>query len=266
MAEIEGYGLLENRCVSVAYVEDRDGTAQEWSALGTTFNASSCGRLFDIVQSCNAPAPDELVPGSEQTGQKYLIEPFALLVRQKNSVACSLEDGKEAARVALECATAYQMASVLWNGTPEILPFADPDPTGANWQQTIFIDSADVTGSTATAAPTNDWTLEAALGELLEEAYAVHPELGCCSIIHMGAQAGIALSGPIKRLGLNVVISPAYPSLGLAITGPIDIVLGSIQANENMNSVPQDNKVYIDANRLAAFAFDPCLAMRKEYS
>jgi hypothetical protein len=54
--------------------------------------------------------------------------------------------------------------------------------------------------------------------------------------------------------------------LGLAITGPIDIVLGSIQANENMNSVPQDNKVYIDANRLAAFAFDPCLAMRKEYS
>jgi hypothetical protein len=82
----------------------------------------------------------------------------------------------------------------------------------------------------------------------------------------LGLQAGFALSGPIKRLGLNVVISGAYPSLGMAITGPIDIRLGDIDPQKNQNGVYRDNKIWISASRFAAFAFDPCLALLMDYS
>lgn len=258
MAEIEGYGLLENPCVTVEYNDN-----QSWTAMGTRYNADSCGRIFDIVESCTAPLPSDLSPDLAWAAPGYKVTPFGLLERQKTSVQCTPAE-LSAVEAALECATEYLVANALWYGGNA--PGLPVQGTGAGWDQNIFIESSDVGGTTASATPTNDWTLEAALGQLLEEAYAAHPELGCCSIIHLGAQAGIALSGPIKRLGLNVVISPAYPSLGLAITGPISVVLGKISSNQNMNSVPRDNKVYADAVRLAAFAFDPCLAKRKEYS
>jgi hypothetical protein len=100
----------------------------------------------------------------------------------------------------------------------------------------------------------------------MEQAFARHPDLEATHITHLGLQAGFALSGPIKRLGLNVVISGAYPSLGMAITGPIDIRLGDIDPQKNQNGVYRDNKIWISASRFAAFAFDPCLALLMDYS
>lgn len=125
--------------------------------------------------------------------------------------------------------------------------------------ETSLMNSA--VGTVVAAAGAND-TVTAALVEFWSKTVGIAYE---DTILHLGVGRLMELFGEIegsllKNLDIKVATSPGYPAEGIAVTGPVKVLLGSDQVLGSHDS--SDNSAYGVANRLAAIEFDPCNAVR----
>ena len=85
-------------------------------------------------------------------------------------------------------------------------------------------------------------------------------------LLHVGLGRWLGLTEDLRlaldALDIELVVSPGYPSDFVALTGPVAIRLSSIQTLTQTDALA--NNVYIEATRMAAIEFDPCLAFLME--
>lgn len=224
-------GLLD-----AATVIRGDGT---WTH-GYEVDALSCGR---IIQGTDLCTPITILDLSV-TGTGYKVVPFGIEGHQNFRVVCAPEDADEALTEAMDAASDFVIAKNLWFGYI-------PDWPGVT--EGMFLTS----GSIATAA--TGTSTARTIADVLGAAFALHPDLE--PILHLGLSAAADLQDNflLSAADMPVVVSPAYPPLGVAVTGPIIVRLGSI---ETLTRIDESiNREYIQGTRLAAFEFDPCLAV-----
>lgn len=86
------------------------------------------------------------------------------------------------------------------------------------------------------------------------------------ALLHVGLGIWLGMTQDLRlaldTLGVQLVTSPGYPSDFVALTGPVAVRLSSIQTLTETDALA--NMVYIEATRLAAIEFDPCLAFVPE--
>jgi hypothetical protein len=221
-----------NGLLDVATVLKSDGN---WTA-GYSVDALACGRLIDTVDICTPAEPPEV----SEALIGYKIEPFVIYGRQKFGVMCAPDDMEAEIKDALENATEHEVARVFWEG----------GITG--WDGNLYLESSEVHNVTVPTDPKD------ALATMLKEAYDRHPDIQ--PLIHLGILSGLQVAGDLEKLEVDYCISPGYPKNGMAVTGPVVVHLGTIQATKSHDT--SVNRFYVEANRLAAVEFDPCLAVR----
>lgn len=223
-------GLLD-----VATVLIGDGT---WT-YSEESDSFSCGRVVDAVGIC-APG---VIPAVTDSLTGFKIEPFGLYGAQQFGNRCGPDDYMPTMAKVLDDASEYLITKVFWAGASEVL---------GTWDGNVFLTSTEV----ATVAPGADDT--ATLAAVLDAAYSRHPEIK--PVVHLGWVTAMKLGAGLKNIDIDYVVGPGYPASAIAVTGPITIRLGSVEATENYTS--RNNRFVVEATRLASIDFDVCLAVR----
>lgn len=227
-----------NGLLNVASVVNGDGN---WAA-GYEAEALGCGLSVSVTDVCT-PAR-AVVTGAaiaEAYPSAYEVAPFAIVSRTKRPTRCSSGEEQKQVDEALSAATEMAVGQVFWSGI-------------AGWTTGAFLESTDV-ATVATGTTTLD-----TVGTALAEFYT----LGGWEvpILHLGIKSALDVAelfeSPLFE-GLSVAVSPGYPSAGVAVTGPITVHLGPVQSMQSYDSTV--NRSEIEANRLAAIEFDPCIAV-----
>jgi hypothetical protein len=225
------YGLLE-----AATVLEGDGT---WTA-GYEVDALSCGRVLEPYDTCTPGTPDV-----EDSGTGFKIDPWAIVGGQKFGVRCEPKNAREALAVAMADSSEYFTAKNFWNGDV-------PDWVGVG--EGMYLEDSGI--ATVAAGADTKASIAAALGT----AYAAHPDI--IPIVHLGLGAALSITDlySLDALGFKYVVSPGYPTDGIAVTGPIVVRLGSVEILKSHDE--KINRSYVSGTRLVAVEFDPCLAVR----
>lgn len=223
--------------LDAATVTTGDG---KWMS-GTESDHLDCGREYavsgNICQSATPPDPSEY-------GGLYNVRPFVVESKQKFPVRCAPEDAEAALRTDMADSTEYFVARNFWLGDAT-------DWDGAT--EGLFLADADIATVAVSA------TFEASIGAALAAAYANHP--GISPILHLGLTAALSLAPNYftDNTKMQVAVSPGYPPNGIAVTGPVSVSLGDIEARRLIDQ--SVNREHVYGSRFAAFDFDPCLAV-----
>lgn len=232
------YGLLENATVHVG-----DGN---WAR--TMVDAPGSGVRMSLSTVC-APVSSDVFSGPAADTARpdaLLLEPFALTVQMVRNNRCSDPADMVTVLEGIEAATEQAVARALWYAW---------DGAGG-WTDNPFItDSAVHTVNAGTDAIASIGAAAVAYGE--RGAQIAHP------VMHLGMEVAQRVARPIG-VGVfedyRVVVSPAYPADGIAITGPVEIWIGSVQELRGYDH--EQNRTSFEATRLAMLSFDPYTAVR----
>jgi hypothetical protein len=233
--------LLGKEVPSIA-VTDVDTDGGPLHGLGLAYNAWACGREFFFAEICPEIPPDGDI---DESGFGYLALPFAIAARQKFPVRCEPGDGPRELIAAFDQATEHLVGQVLWFGDSNWA-----DGSGGDQFNQLFLTS----GAVATSAL--DVDPKTAVAELLSDAFEAHPDLN--PVLHLGMGAALQLGLDVGVLNVPYVVNPAYPIDGIAVTGPIQIYIGSIQNLTHEQWTV--NRRYAEGTRMGLIQFDPCLA------
>lgn len=207
----------------------------QWSNGPQPFDTLSAGVSIDTYDICNPDspsAPPEFAIGVDAA-------PFAIKAYMKVPTRCAPGDVEQYVTAAMAEAAEYTVTDALWNG--------------ANGNTTeLYLSSGDITEIPRTG------DMYSLLGTVLHTAYQQTPFLK--PVIHLGFQSAMALQLGLQNLGLPFVVAPGYPQDTVAVTGPITVRLGSIETTKSVDN--SDNRMYIEATRLARIEFDPHMAVR----
>lgn len=229
-------GLLD-----IATVIRGDG---DWTA-GAVSDHWACDRLTAAVGIC---APGDLPDLGEENSGGNRIEPFAMYAAQKFGYRCGPKDFEPRLEKAFDASAEYLLSKVLWEGPAGVI---------GDWDGEVYLTHPDVT--VVDLAPEVAGDDKAALAALLQAAHDAHPDIAE-PVVHLGWLTAMKLATTLKDMGIDYVVGPGYPNLGLAVTGPIVIRLGSIDVtNQQMVAT---NRFVVEATRLASIDFDMCLAAR----
>ena len=211
--------------------------------LGLPFNAFACGREFFFAEICpELPSEGDI----EESAFGYLALPFAIAARQKFPVRCEPGDGARELISAFDRATEYLFGQVLWFGDDNWA-----DGSGGDQFNQLFLTSGAVTTSPLDPDP------KIAVAELLSDAFEAHPDLD--PVLHLGMSAAVRIGmEAMDILNVPYVVNPAYPIDGVAVTGPIQIYIGSVQ--DLTHEQWTVNRRYAEGTQMGLIQFDPCLA------
>lgn len=239
-------GLLD-----VATVVTDDGN---WTA-GYEIESWACGIGVYITDICT-PSPIHVAgstyrdEGTRGSAGFIRIEPFAFTAGIVRDVRCegTLESTKVAEYLAASEKPIAQVFGESFAGfTGETL-----DPDGVN------VGKPSITMVTTVGGQSDIVTLLDAWSDKTTKSYSN-------AILHLGLKSAFTLLtqdniAVLNSLGVRVAISPGYLPDMRALTGDVAVRLSSIQTLKETDAT--HNKTYIEATRLAAVEFDPCLAFR----
>lgn len=220
--------------LTVAEVLRGDG---DWTA-GMDTPAVQAGLSSEISDVC-LPAPAGTLSGSRggvPTG--YTLKPFAVIVRMDEPTQCRIADPDRTVRAALTGEEEKAIARALWFGA------------GGS---TMWFGASDVTS----VAPGEN--IKETVGKLLEAFYL--NTVGIEPIVHLGLTAALQLGQDIdeapslRGTGTRVVVSPGYPTNGVAVSGDVTIRIGNVEYLEQY--AWRVNRRAAEASELAAVSFDP---------
>lgn len=208
-----------------------------WSNGPQPLDTLSKGVGLDTYDICNPSTPDD--PPEFDMGDD--VAPFAIKAYTEVPTRCSPADIEDYVREAMSEAAEYTITKTLWEGP--------------NGNTTEFYLNGNHTTTVARGA-----NVYAALGKAVHTAYAETPFIK--PVIHLGFETSMSLQLGLQNLGIPYVVAPGYPQDAIAVTGPITVRLGTIDITKSVN--PKNNRVQIEATRLARIEFDPYMAVRVE--
>ena len=217
-------------------VLDGDGT---WSRGPQPVDTLSAGVSIGTYDIC-APAKPEDPPVFE-IGQDAT--PFAIKAYAKVPTRCAPRDLESYVAAAMDLSTEYTVTSALWHGAE-----------GSSSE--FYLNGADVTEVPRAG------DMFSSLGIALHTAYEKTPFIR--PVIHLGFTSAMALQLGLQNLGLPFVVAPGYPKDAIAITGQVIVRLGSIDSETAVET--DDNRLQVEATRLARIEFDPHMAVRVQSS
>jgi hypothetical protein len=223
----------------------------QWSAMEMV---ESVGGLVNVKLAEICSGDEAQVTGG--TGGAYEIDvvTFGIDSQLVRPTRCASGSEDELARSVVDRVTEQAVGQALF-------------VTGSGYQKTV--DGASVDLLTLKDAAIHTETAASTVLKLLKclDWYYAH-SLGMKPIVHLGRTAAADIanvqmfangSGEQLVTGEAVSLSVGYPTGAIAVTGPIGVRLGNVQTNYKFDSGL--NRTYIDALRLAAFAFDPEIAV-----
>lgn len=232
------YGLLEH-----ATVHTGDG---EWAR--TMVDAPGSGTRMLLSNLCSPVSSDKFSGPASSTARPdaLLLEPFALTVQMLRNNRCSDPTDMVTVMAGIEAGTEYALARALWYAW---------DGAGG-WTENPFLTDPDV--HTVSAGTDAIASVAAALSAFGERAAQVDRP-----VLHLGLDTAQRVARPIG-VGVfedyDTVISAAYPVNGVAVTGPIEIWIGSVQDLRGYDH--EQNVTSFEATRTAMLQFDPYTAVR----
>ena len=207
----------------------------QWTNGSQPIDTLSQGVNIDTYDICNPATPSD--PPEFQIGED--ISPFAVKAYMEVPTRCSPADIEMYVGAAMAEAVEYTVTKSLWNG--------------ANGNTSnIFMKSTEVT---ELARGTD---MFATLGTVLHTAYDRTPFIK--PVIHLGFQSAMMLQLGLQNLGIPFVVAPGYPQDAVAVTGTVTVRLGTIEITKSVNQ--SNNRMQIEATRLARIEFDPNMAVR----
>lgn len=215
------------------------GDSSAWTALGEEFDGMACGRRHEILGEICEPAP---VDPQDVSLTGYESKPFVLLTQQTFGVRCTPEQALELARESNTDSLDHQIGKVFWSGL-------------VDWDGTLWLESSEVARSVVDVSTAE--SLRRGLATLVQDAMNANPDLD--PLLHLGMNTVLQLGEDrLDALGFPYVVNTGYPIDGLAVTGPVTIRIGDVQAIQSYNV--SINRTSVEALRFAAFQFDPCQA------
>lgn len=213
-------------------VAESDG---DWTS-GYVFDTVGGTLSFTTVDICNPGARS--VPADGTLGRDA--RPFAFMANGKVPTRCAPESFEQAAVEMIRESTEYHVTKTLWHGIT-----SDPD-------YDVALTSSEVE---TVAVGTNPY---ATLGAVISRAYAKNPFIK--PVIHLGFESAMSLQLGLNTIGLPYVIGPGYPPDAVAVTGPVVVRLTPGRFTVSVD--PDDNRKYVEGERLCAIELDPLLAIR----
>lgn len=202
--------------------------------------ASACGVLLTAADPCS-PTPEVVGNTAPGSAGAYGVVPFGAVARIERPMRC-LESDAPLARTRLEGGSEYLAEWVLWNGLdglPDLASLKDATPVDLP-DDTALIDQ---------------------IRGVIEAQHAAIPGL-VGGILHLELAVAMRLTDAnfrvLEELGYDVVVSPAYGDGTVAVTGPITVHLGAIEAVSHHDTA--ENRGVVEATRIMALDFDPCAA------
>ena len=214
-------------------VVEQDGN---WTSgyVFDTFSGTLNHGVVDICAPTKVDAPADGVLGREA-------HIFAFMAHGKVPTRCAPPEFEAAAMQIVKDSTEYHVTNVLWNGI---------GTQGYDYS----LKSEEVEVVTAQASP------YATLGAVLSKAYEKSPELK--PVIHLGWESAMALQLGLNTIGLPYVIGPGYPPGAVAVTGAVRVQLTPGRFTTSVD--PDDNRKYVEGERLCSIELDPLQAVRAE--
>lgn len=217
--------------------------------------AATAASMLAVVDPCEVTS--QLVAGIPNASPKvYTISAFAAEVSARRNVRCS--NGEELQMVEELLAGGGSVSAAeytLWNGISEW------DPNVAPSLQNVDVATA-ATGTTVAGTLANVINAYSALTVL--QSYIIHLGIGAAlELSALGYAYAVDQDGQlvIRATGAPVVVSPYYPSDGVALTGSrIDIEVGPPQAFQTYDSLL--NRTNITGLQLLSISFDPSTSVR----
>lgn len=250
--------LAQDPATNLIEINDSADGNTRWS-IGFDLQASSADAMLGVADPCSEYST--LVAGKQgqQNGSTrvYHIKAFSAVVSARRNNMCA--NGEELTMVQELLANGGLTSALeyaLWNGINVWDPAIQPS-----------LQNNDVLTVSAVANNPAE-TLAAALIKYAQTT----PLQG--NVVHLGLKAAFDLTaagyaynltpGGILRIRATdspVVVSPYYPTAGIAVTGPIEINTGAgINAWQTYSAY--DNRTNISGDTLATIAFDPGTSVR----
>lgn len=247
LIDLQGNGLVD-------VVDDPDPLAK-WT-IGYDLQAATAAATLATLDPCSEQSQVIAGPTDPSTSPKvYQITSFAAEVSARRNVRCAI--GEELILVTALLAaggTTSACEYVLWHGQP-------------GWDNNLAPSLQNVDVQTVSASASVQDTLASVLN-----AYSALTALQG-HVIHLGLKSALDLSATgyaygtdvsgelrLRATGAPIVVSPYYPPTGIALTGPIKVVYGPIQAFQTYDV--NINRTNIAGNRLAVIEFDPSTSVR----
>lgn len=248
---------MVNRLTEIDELVDVSVSDGHWS-IGFDLQASTADSMLGVADPCSETSTLVAGQGGAQNGRTrvYFIQAFSAVVSARRNVRCA--NGEELEMVQLLLAnggTTGALEYALWNGVNTWDPNLQPSLQN-NDVQTVAKGSS---VADSVAAVINKYSTLTVLDQY---------------IVHLGIQAALELSAAgyaynvdtagnlrVRATMAPIVVSPYYPSSGVAVTGPIAVNISeTINAFQNYDY--NLNRTNIQGNQTCALAFDPGTSVR----
>lgn len=240
----------ETDLVDVTYDDD---PAAKWT-IGFELQNSASASTLTTQDPCSKQS--SLLAGAINASPKvYIVSAFAAAVSARRNVRCAIGEELEIVQSLLvNGGVTSAVESALWFGV-------------SGWDPNLQPSLANSDVATATNVPTS-------IPDTLANVVNRYSALTAIQdyVIHLGVKAALELSALgyaysmgasgqlfLRATGAPIVVSPYYPSAGVALTGPLEIFVGVPDAWQVYDSLL--NRTNINGNQLIALAFDPSTAV-----
>lgn len=233
---------------------DLPGETGMWT-IGFDLQAASSAVTLYVQDPCSE-TPTYVAGATDASSPKvYIITSFSATVSARRNNRCALGIELElVSELLAEGGTEGAAEYVLWNGISTWDPNAQPSLQNNDVitvaRQALIQDTVSFAVSKyATLTVVDDY------------------------VVHLGVQAAMDLSAQgytetidqfgqlrIKATGAPIVVSPYYPTLGVAVTGPLKVLIANPSAYQTYSAY--NNRTNIVGYQPLAIAFDPSSSVR----
>lgn len=233
---------------------DAPGETGMWT-IGFDLQAASSAVTLYVQDPCSETGTFVAGATDASNPKVYIITAFSATVSARRNNRCALGIELElVSELLAEGGTEGAAEYVLWNGISTWDPNAQPS-----------LQNNDV----ATVA------VQAAIQDTVALAIVKYATITVVDdyVLHLGVQAALDLSAQgytetidqfgqlrLKATGAPIVVSPYYPKLGVAVTGPLKVLITNPAAYQSYSAY--NNRTNIWGDQIIAIAFDPSSAVK----
>lgn len=223
---------------------------------GFDLQAATAATVMTIIDPCSE-APQYVAGTPNASPNVYHVTAFSAEVSARRNVRCAIGEELDIVQGLLTAGGSVGAAEyALWNGSPGWDPNVAPS-----------LQNADIKTVSATSGN---------VAETLASVIVAYSDLTVLNgyVLHLGIKAALDLSAQgytysidvmgnlrLRATDAPIVVSPYYPAAGVAITGPIEINVGDVQAFQTYDAGRQ-NRTNITGFQLMTVAFDPSTSVR----
>lgn len=225
-----------------------DDPAAKWT-IGFQLQAAASASTMTTQDPCSQQST--LLAGAINASPKvYTVTAFAAAVSARRNVRCAIGEEMEIVQsLLLNGGVTSAAESALWFGVK-------------GWDPSVAPSLASTDTQTAAIAPS--------IADTLANVISKYSALTAIQdyVLHLGIKSALDLSalgyayntdaeGQLRLRATNapIVVSPYYPTSGVALTGPLQVFVGVPDAWQVYSTL--DNRTNINGNQLIALAFDP---------